>query len=281
MQRLCAGLPWIEQLLGPEAMLQSTSAPAGSGSLMTTPVAAPVPGALLLLAVTVNPIGDPAFTEAASAVLARLRSGHSTRVVASSLGEPTTLVALTVAVLGYTPSWLGPPRQEFTTVAPEPVHCVGLVTCTVSCAPAANEPVQLNAPAAIEQDSGPVWLAIVQVIPGPLGSGSLTSTPLAVPAPVFVAVTVNPIGEPALTEGASASFTIDRPGHSTDTVATSLSRPVPLVVLIVALFFTTPQSAGEVGELTWMTGSEPGPFTWVNVQSRTWLPTAPVIEQPL
>src|SRR5229473_6649364 len=40
--------------------------PAGSGSVTVTPLAVPAP---VLVTVTVNPIGSPAFTDAASAVL--------------------------------------------------------------------------------------------------------------------------------------------------------------------------------------------------------------------
>jgi hypothetical protein len=56
-------------------MLQLISVPAGSGSFNVTAVAVPVPGELLLLTVTVYPIGDPAGTVAASAVFEMLRLG--------------------------------------------------------------------------------------------------------------------------------------------------------------------------------------------------------------
>src|SRR5258705_202302 len=49
--------------------------PAGSGSLTVTPVAVPVP---LFLTVTVKPIGAPALTEAASAVLVARMSASLT-----------------------------------------------------------------------------------------------------------------------------------------------------------------------------------------------------------
>src|SRR5262249_50089726 len=50
------------------------------------------------------------------------------------------------------------------------------------------------------------WVSIVQVTPDPdpAGNGSLTVTPLAVPDPLLVTVTVNPIGSPAFTDAASA-----------------------------------------------------------------------------
>ena len=60
--------------------------------------------------------------------------------------------------------------------------------------------------AAIEQFGGPE--ASDQLIPLPLGNGSLITTPVAVvvPAALFEAVIVKPIGVPALAVAASASF---------------------------------------------------------------------------
>ena len=60
---------------------------------------------------------------------------------------------------------------------------------------------------------------IVQLMPVPVGSGSLNVTPVAVPAPVFETVIVNPIGSPALTDTASAVFAICSPGHCTEVLA--------------------------------------------------------------
>src|SRR5437879_1869818 len=58
----------------------------------------------------------------------------------------------------------------------------------------------------IEHRLGTVWLLIDQLtpLPEPAGSGSLTVTPLAVPVPLLLTVTVKPIGSPALTVAASA-----------------------------------------------------------------------------
>src|SRR6516165_3732155 len=44
--------------------------------------------------------------------------------------------------------------------------------------------------------------------PEPAGNGSLTVTPLAVPVPAFLTVTVKPIGSPAFTGDASAVLVI-------------------------------------------------------------------------
>jgi hypothetical protein len=67
---------------------------------------------------------------------------------------------------------------------------------------------------------------------------------------LFVAVTVKPICCPASTVALSAVLVSVRFAHWMVTVALSLSPPVPLSVLTLALFDTTPQSAGVVGELT-------------------------------
>ena len=84
-------------MAGPDAIDQSTPAPAGKGSLRTTPVAVPVPGALLLEAVTVNPISEPGDTVALSAVLKRVRFGHRTVVLAFAVSVGA-FVAVSVAV---------------------------------------------------------------------------------------------------------------------------------------------------------------------------------------
>src|SRR3954469_14882118 len=91
-----AVMPQVSGPLVPAPSIDHVT-PAGSGSLISAPVALPGPE---LEAVIVNPICEPALTEAASAVLVTCRSGHSTWVVASSLGVPVTLEALTWAVFG-------------------------------------------------------------------------------------------------------------------------------------------------------------------------------------
>src|SRR5438045_3625125 len=82
-----ATLPVIEQVPGPAyagSMLQSTPLPEGSGSSSMTALAVPVPSETALLTVTVNPIGSPALTGVASAVLVIDRSGQSTVVLADA-----------------------------------------------------------------------------------------------------------------------------------------------------------------------------------------------------
>ncbi len=97
-------------------------------------------------------------------------------------------------------------------------NVVGLVTCTVCDAPGAMLPnAQLSVFAAIEQP----WTAglIDQLTPAPVGNGSSSVTPVAVPAPVLFTLIVKPIDSPAFTVALSAVFVIWRPGHWTDVVA--------------------------------------------------------------
>src|SRR5439155_861479 len=91
--------PVIAQLTGPEAIEQLRAGQEGNGSLIVTPVDEPVPAALELETVIVNPIWDPAETVAASAVLESDRSGHWTVVVSEAVTS-AWLVAEAVAVFG-------------------------------------------------------------------------------------------------------------------------------------------------------------------------------------
>src|SRR5689334_8751515 len=74
------------------------------------------------------------------------------------------------------------------------VLSVPLVMCTCLLAPEAKSPhAQVSVPAEIEQPGLLFAPSIVQLVPGVVGSGSLTFTPRAIPAPALVAVTTNPI----------------------------------------------------------------------------------------
>ena len=81
-------VPVIEQLLAGvlESIDQFTPVPPGSGSLIETPVAEPAP---VFVRVTVNPMSEPALTEALSAVLVIVRSGQFTVVEAESFPAPS------------------------------------------------------------------------------------------------------------------------------------------------------------------------------------------------
>src|SRR5579859_736704 len=82
--RVCSAgaVPVTEQFAEPLASDQSSPVPSGSGSLMTTAFAVPVPGALLLDTVTVKPICEPALTGFGSAVLVNVSAGQSTTTLA-------------------------------------------------------------------------------------------------------------------------------------------------------------------------------------------------------
>ena len=191
--------PPIEQPAFAGLIDQLMPVPVGNGSDKVTAFAVPVPE---LLTVIVNPIGSPALTDAASAAFAIVRCGQLTAVLADAWTEPA-LVAVAVAVFGY---------------APQLANTVALVTCTEFDAVGAMSPNEHdNVAPTIEQ---PAFAGLIdQLMPVPVGSGSFSVTPVAVPAPVFDTVIVNPIGSPALTDTASAVFAICRPGHCTEVLA--------------------------------------------------------------
>jgi hypothetical protein len=117
---------------------------------------------------------------------------HCTVVVADASTE-VALLALAVAVLAYTPQLPA---------------VVVLVTCTEADPPDPKLPkLQLRVPLAIEQLPGPLYPGlIVQLIPVPAGSGSLSAAADALPVPMLLAVSVYPIELPAETVAASAVF---------------------------------------------------------------------------
>ncbi len=103
-----------------EAIVQASPAVVGSVSDSVTPCASPVP---VLKTVSVNPIGSPAFTCAASGVFTMWITGAATQVEAVDWSEPLFVVA-TLPVLLTTPSVLG----QWPAVA----FVVGDVMCTVN-----------------------------------------------------------------------------------------------------------------------------------------------------
>jgi hypothetical protein len=98
---------------------------------------------------------------------------------------------------------------------------VVLVTCTIAVAFDAKFPkLQLSSWLVIEHVPGPLYVGLMlQVIPVPDGRGSFRAAVAAVPAPVLVAVSVYPMGEPADTVAASAMSVRFKPGHCTVVVA--------------------------------------------------------------
>jgi hypothetical protein len=78
--------PLIEQVAGPLVLAidHVTPDPDGNGSVSVTPLAAPFP---LFVSVITNPIGDPALTELAYAVLVMVRLGEQV-TVSTALADP-------------------------------------------------------------------------------------------------------------------------------------------------------------------------------------------------
>src|SRR5438067_691389 len=95
-------------------------------------------------------------------------------------------------------------------VAPHDAVVVADVTCAEAPVPLARSPKShVSVLVAIEQSR----LSAVHEMPVPVGSGSLSVTPYAVPVPVLFTQMVKPMSWPALTLVASAFFTMPRSGH--------------------------------------------------------------------
>src|SRR5438132_1209496 len=90
---------------------------------------------------------------------------------------------------------------------------------------------------AIEHSPGLDWLATTQVtpLPEPAGRLSLTVTPLSVPVPLLLTVTVKPIGSPALTVAASAVLPLSLHDALPILLAELLSLPSLVVVTLAVL----------------------------------------------
>src|SRR5580704_13365755 len=120
-------------------------------------------------------MGRPAFTEAASAILARLSIGQFTEIAAMEDGATEALLAAETVTLLLT--------------VPQVVWPVTEVTCTIALAPAATVPSgHDNTPSVTEHPGG-----TVQFSPKLTGSVSLMVTPVAAAVPgaaEFITLTV-------------------------------------------------------------------------------------------
>src|SRR5207244_13484634 len=115
------------------------------------------------------------------ATLALSMAAASTTMESDALSDPS-LDVVTLAVLS---------SGELDGVA----EVVSEEMCTVKNAPEAMSPKEQDrTPAEMEQLPAPVPPLMDQEGPGSVGSGSLTDTPLATPAPLLVRVMVNPMG---------------------------------------------------------------------------------------
>src|SRR5687768_3967399 len=142
--------------------------PAGSGSLSVTPLAEPGP---LLVTVIVKPIGEPAFTEAASAVFVIARFGHWTVMSTGPTDAPVPFVLVADAELLMVP--------QFT-------RFVGLEMRTWFDSPGPRSVgPKLSVPPLIDQPGSEFGPSIVQARAPPVGKVSVTATLRAIPLPVF------------------------------------------------------------------------------------------------
>src|SRR5215208_2713948 len=202
--------------------------PAGSGSVMDTPFAWPVP---VLESVTVKPIWSPAETLAASAVLVMSIVAQRTSVLAEAVSDPSLEVD-TDAVLSTVPQF------AFAVVA----------TTWTDELPPASSVVGLNTRLPPEISQSLFAGEIDHVMPA--GSGSVKVIPLAWPCPVFDRVTVKPMSSPALTNGASAVFWTSIVAHLTSVEAESVSEPLSVDVTLPVLLIV-PQESFVVGLTMW------------------------------
>src|SRR5438270_486582 len=218
----------------------SLPAPAGSGSLKTTPVAAPVPS---LLTVTVKLAVPPALTVGVLVVLVMSTSGAVVFTVAEALWFCSALVsfaAVTVAVLTRFPvklvgasAALTVPARLSAYLSPA-ARVVGLNTRY--CTPATV--LMLKSLAAscelIDQTMS---------LPAAAGSGSLKLTPVAVPVPSLLTVTVKLAVPPALTVGVLVVLVMSTSGAVMLIVAVALwfcSALVSFAAVTVAVLTSVP-----------------------------------------
>ena len=108
-ESVCDGTePLIEHVPGPlyaGLIDHDTPVPPGSGSSSDTAVAVAVPAAALLLAVTVNPIGEPVVTVDASAVLVIDKAGACAGITVKLpllVAVPPSVVTLTAPLVAPT-----------------------------------------------------------------------------------------------------------------------------------------------------------------------------------
>src|SRR5262249_23555806 len=173
--------------------------------------------------------GLPGVTVPGSAVLV-MSIAAGWQVIDADAWSVPSLVVVTWAVLSYF------------------VHSLAevvAVMCTVNVPPApagrsTGPQDSVCAPLWLtEHEPGPDsdWESIVQVTPDPdpAGNGSLTVTPLAVPDPLFLTVTVTPIGSPASTDALSAVLVILIPAGWQVIDADAWSVPSLVVVTLAVL----------------------------------------------
>src|SRR4051794_5434266 len=173
-------------------------------------------------------------------------SGQDTVIVSLALVSPPSYV--TVAVLS---------------MSPQLAAVVSLTIRTLTLTPAAKPvAVYLRTPESMDQPMSLFAASMDHVVPGVVGSGSLTATLKAAPAPVFLSTMSNATPSVALTDESSATLVSEMAGQSICTVSPSVllaRRPDgSLVDEAVAVFTSGVQAAGLVGPETWIVCGSPG-----------------------
>src|SRR5438552_2749158 len=258
--------PVIPQPVTAGLMLQLRSPPGGSGSVMVTRGA--VPGPLLLTTMS-KPMPVPALTGPAGlAVLVMWMVGHCTTTLATGELTRSSLLATTVALL-LTVAQSAALVEEVTWMA-------WLVWAPMS--PRLQVRVWAPTEPPIEQ---PVTDGLMlQSRSSPAGRVSLTVTACAVPGPALLTVMSKPMLSPALTGPTGLAVLVMLiPGHWATTLAVDGAAP-SLSVFTLAVLLTVAQSCLLAGEVMWIVGSLATPMP-PKLQLSTWVPTGPVIEQPV
>src|SRR4051794_1753523 len=182
----------------PPSIDQSRPALVGSGSSRCTSLAVPGPAFATVIR---NPTWSAASTVVSSATFVTEIAGQLTVIVTLPVDGLPSLPVVALAL--------------FTTL-PQVADVVGELMCTVLLAPGSmSSKEQVNTPCAIAHWAAPVPPSIVQPRPAFVGRMSVTTTLVAVPAPLFVTVMVYPIVSPALTTASSATFEMTSAAHLT------------------------------------------------------------------
>src|SRR2546428_24730 len=91
-------------------------------------------------------------------------------------------------------------------------------------------------------------LSSVHTMPVPVGKGSFSVTPFAVPGPAFETTIANPMGSPALTLAAPAALVMRRSGHKTVVLALAFTTGWFVAFALAVLGYSL-HEANVVGEV--------------------------------
>ena len=114
---------------------------------------------------------------------------------------------------------------------------VGLLMWKLKLSPAARSTGPQVTTPAVSEHRPPALSSRVQARPESVGSVSVTTTPLAVPVPLLVTVTVKPIWSPGLTLAASAIFSMSMSAGLQVIEADASSSPSLVEVAVAVLSY--------------------------------------------